>query len=131
MRLLLSLLAVSVLTVSSAAAREPAPVVRNVSFILNNPKRYEGKRITVRAFYGGWSYMRCAKSDDGKRGRLLASDTILYQGNRCIYMKGSPVPGYAPWRTESLGKRVAVEAVVTLDCDGKPFLDVREIIGKE
>jgi len=82
--------------------------------IVEQPKAFAGKEITVEGVFLGWSGA-CPRS-----GALTRSDWMLEDGSGCIYVTGRLPAGVSAVKPQK--ERLRVTGTVKTAKDGKPFL---------
>jgi hypothetical protein len=87
--------------------------------ILERPKAFTGKEITIEGVFLGWSGV-CPRS----RG-LTRSDWMLEDGSGCIYVTGRLPSGV--FAGEPQKERLRVTGTVKTAKDGKPFLQAASV----
>ena len=89
--------------------------------ILENPMLYEGKEVSLRGKFLGWSAKDC-KNKLGKPPETR-SDWILMQDNYCIYVTGK-LPGLS--YPKDVGKDIGVEGIVRVK-DSIAYIEAKKV----
>lgn len=85
-----------------------------VKRILDDPRSFEGKDITVQGLYKGWSG-KCPSS-----AMLTRSDWVLEDETGCIFVTGRMPSGVSA--NQPQGERIVVQGKVVLGSKGKPVI---------
>ncbi len=89
-----------------------------IAMIIAEPKRYEGKTVTLDGKYLGW------KPEDGPATRygppVTRSDWALSDGTGCLYVAGA-APNLSPY--EDWGAPVRVRGTIRLSRRGFPYIE--------
>ncbi|OQX60138.1 MAG: hypothetical protein B5M52_00970 [Helicobacteraceae bacterium 4484_230] len=91
-----------------------------ISEIIKNARKYEGKTITTSGLFYGWSG-KCVGTPPKTK-----SDWMLESNNACIYISGPTPKGTSSLPPAvGIGRKVEIKGTVLIDSKNKPYIEIQ------